>query len=73
MLIKVLTHNVKDASGKTVKVEPSVEITLNASDKYDKDMLAKFQSVSTELLQRYIDQALKQGLSPDKGGLSQNT
>ena len=43
MLIKVLTHNVKDASGKTVKVEPSVEITLNASDKYDKDMLAKFQ------------------------------
>lgn len=70
MFIKVLTKDIKDASGKIVKVEPFVEITQDASDasgNSDKEALEKFKAMSKDVLQKRIDEALAKGLSPDTG------
>lgn len=70
MFIKVLTKDIKDASGKIVKVEPFVEITQDASDasgNSDKEALEKFKAMSKDVLKKRIDEALAKGLSPDTG------
>ena len=68
MFIKVLTKDIKDASGKIVKVEPFVEITQDASGSdCDKEALEKFKAMSKDVLQKRIDEALAKGLSPDTG------
>lgn len=70
MFIKVLTKDIRDASGKIVKVEPFVEITQDASDasgNSDKEALEKFKAMSKDVLQKRIDEALAKGLSPDTG------
>ena len=70
MFIKVLTKDIKDASGKIVKVEPFVEIAQDASDasgNSDKEALEKFKAMSKDVLQKRIDEALAKGLSPDTG------
>ena len=65
MNIKVLTQEIRDASGKTVGVEPSVEIALESGESYDDDMLKQLRDDWTGVLRKRVKEALDQGRSPD--------